>query len=206
MFLLGHDERTGKARMSLEILGVGLVATALAQLALDGAIYVEEGTGQVTRQTIHRQDDAAANYILEQIVKGEPTIYTVIDWITVLRDDLYTGIGSNLEYDELVQIDKAAISRSVRYIPKPRTLGEEPLAWVYGVLRSRNSAVDFEEQQRVLACICAAMGVAAAITALSPDEIETKYPKVLANCKPATIAIAKAAAHVKTRLSMTVRR
>lgn len=206
MFLVAHDDRTGKPRITLEVLGVGLAAAALVELAMANAIDIDEAAGHVIRRTVYPHADAAAQYVLEQIVKGEPSSYTAFDWINVLRDDLYLGVAEKLETAEHVRFEKSALGRSSRYVPTPQSLGEEPLAWIFGILRSSRGAANYDQPKRVLACLCAAMGSASAITALPADEVDRSFPVVLGTCDPQYVSIVKATAQVKRKLSMNVRR
>ena len=207
MFLLAHDERSGKPRINLDVLGLGLVAAALTELAIAGAVYIDPDTGQVTRYAADPLTDAAAQYVLEQVVKGEPQTYSATEWITVLREDLYGGVAQNLEAANCVKAERSALGRGVRYVPTPRSLGEDPLAWVFGILGSRSHhAVDYELDKQALACLCAAMGVASAIIAIPPEEVEANYAELLRSCDPQLVALARATAQVKRKLSMMVRR
>jgi hypothetical protein len=206
MFLVAHDDRTGKLRIGIDVLGVGLAAAALVELVMANAVDIDDPTGLVTRRTVYPHPDAAVQYVLEHIVKGEPTSYTVTDWINALREDLYGGIAQNLVADELVRQEKSLLGRAPRYAPTPQSLGEEPLAWVFGILRSGRGAGNYEQPKRVLACLCVAMDCASVITALPGDEIETAFPVVLDMCDSSYVAIVKATGYVKSKLSMAVRR
>jgi hypothetical protein len=206
MFMVAHDDRTGKLRISIDVLGVGLAACALVELVMANAVDLDEATGLVSRRTVYPHRDAAAQYVLEQIVKGEPASFSAFDWINALRDDLYGGIAQNLVADELVRLDRPMLGRAARYTPTPQSLGEEPLAWIFGILRSGRNASNYELPKRVLACLSVAMGSASAITALPADEVERSFPIVLELCDPPYIAIVKATSQVKGKLSMSVRR
>lgn len=206
MFMVAHDDRTGKLRVGHDVLGVGLSAAALVELAMANAVDIDEVNGLVTRRTVYPHPDAAVQYVLEQIVKAEPATYTAFDWINALRDDLYAGIAQNLVADGLVRLDRPILGRAARYAPTPQSLGEEPLAWIFGILRSGRGAVNYEQPKRVLACLSVAMGSASAITALPADEVELSYPIVLELCDSQFVTIVKATAQVKNKLSMSVRR
>jgi hypothetical protein len=206
MFLVAHDDRTGKLRVGYDVLGVGLAAAALVELVMANAVDIDDGTGLVTRRTVYPHPDAAVQYVLEQIMKGEPASFSAVDWINALREDLYGGVAQNLVADELVRLDKPILGRAARYVPTPASLGEEPLAWVFGILRSGRSAENYEQPKRVLACLCVAMGSASVITALPTDDIETTFPVVLDMCDSSYVTIVKATATVKSKLSMSVRR
>lgn len=204
--MVGHDDRTGKPRVALDVLGVGLATTAMIELAMANSVDVDDVTGNVIRRTPYPHPDAAAQYMLEQIAKGEPASYTAFDWINVLREDLYGGVGQNLENDRLVKVEKAALGRSLRFIPTPQSLGEEPLAWVFGILRSTRTVMNYDQPKRILACVCAAVGAAAAITALPGEEVDRAFPDVLATIDPRYVVIIRSAGQVRRKLSMTVRR
>jgi hypothetical protein len=205
MFLIGHDERSGKPAVATDLLGVGLAGAALLELVLGGTIAVTVA-GEVIRQADRGPDDDAAFYVLQQIVKGEPRVYTALDWITVLRDDLYRGVATNLKRDGVVRMEKSALSRTPRYVPRRSNLIAGCTASVYGLLRLPGNVADFTEAQRLLACLCCALGVAPAITALPGHIVDEHYPIVLAHCEQQDVLILKAVTRAKDKLALTVRR
>lgn len=200
-FLLAHGEINGKPRISLEVIGVGLAAATLMQLAHDGAIHVDPSTLELSRITTELPADEAGQYVLRQIFGLEPEIHTATDWITVLRDDLYTGVAMALEKAGVLKSGKSALTRSMRYIPTHPSQSEQILTWVYGVLRARYPS-DFELYKQVLTVLVVALGSATAICAVTNDDLNRNYPAILGAVDPATASIAEATAQVRNKLSM----
>jgi Golgi phosphoprotein 3 (GPP34) len=204
-FLACHDDRTGKPRIDLDVLGAGLVAAGLVQLLEAGAIDVKD-TGQIFRTTDRHQPDETSNYLLDQIYTAEPKLYPAFDWITVLRAELYAGVGLSLATAGVVQIEKSAMGRQVRYIA-PQRLATQPMTWVYGLLRTPHAALgSVPAHQRHVTAIVASLGVAPAVTPLPASEVEAHLPVVLQQCSPAVNAIMAATRQVKQKIAMTIRR
>jgi hypothetical protein len=204
-FVACHDDRTGKPRIDLDVLGAGLVAAGLVQLLEAGAVDIKD-TGQVFRTTDRHQRDETSNYLLDQVYAAEPKMYPAADWITVLRGELYAGVGLGLATAGVVQMEKSAIGRAVRYIA-PQRLATQPMTWVYGLLRTPNAALgNVPPHQRHVTAIIASLGVAPAVTPLPAQEVEAHLPVLLQQCSPAVAEIMAATRQVKQKIAMTVRR
>jgi hypothetical protein len=201
-FLLSHDHRTGKPRLELDVLGVGLAASTLADLTYGQAVVIDPGTGQVARITTEWPDDSASRYILKQIVDNEPTLYSASDWINVTRDFLYNGVAQALEEAGRVQAEKGRFGGGQRYVPTPRELGEEVLGQVYGVLNARNTLDMAPVGHLTLAAMCVAIGAASAVAALTAEAADAGYQAVIELLDPQIVTIARAATNIKNRLSM----
>jgi hypothetical protein len=206
LFLISHDEQSGKRLMAPDVLGVGLVAAALTELVATKSIDVITETGIVTRIATEFPADPACGHVLEQIYAQEPSEHTATDWILALRDDLYTGVATRLEQDRLVRHNRVGLTRTLGYTPTQPMLVAEPMSWVFGVLRARNAGEDFEPIQRALACLCAAMGVATAVTAIANSDVTHTYPKLLQLCDEPTITIAKSTQRAMAKLATKLRR
>lgn len=207
LFLLCHDERTGKPHLSLDVLGVGLVGAVLIELLQRGAVVITGDPGKLARLTSARQSEPAAQYVLEQIAKAEPHVYTPADWISVLRDDLYPGVANSLAEAGLIQVEKPKIGRGVRCIPIDVRIVQESLAWVYGILGTGEFAPDEPDPTKhLLACVCAALGVAPLITARPAAHVDALYPAMLERLDPQTAIVLRSITHARGRLALKTSR
>jgi Golgi phosphoprotein 3 (GPP34) len=205
MFLVTHHETSGKLRIAPDLLGLGLVAAALAELVSVSAVYLDPETSQVIRYQRQPVSVPAAQYVLDQVIRGEPDTSHAADWILGLRDDLYAGVAHGLDADGLVRPERSALGR-MKYVPIRPELIEQPQSWVFGLLRSPQRWIDFQLNQLVIACLCGAMGIAGTVTAMPAEEAETGFSQLLRSVDPQLSALVKATSQAKGRLAMTVRR
>src|SRR5262252_8816407 len=83
LFLVGHDQYSGKPQVSDSALDTGLAGAVLGELALAGRIYVADDTNVIVRDQRpwgERVSDAALAEILKQ---REP--HPVRAWVEYLR-------------------------------------------------------------------------------------------------------------------------
>jgi hypothetical protein len=204
-FLVGHHEMSGKPRIAADLLGIGLVAAAVAELSESGSVYLDPVSGHVHPNRTQAHPVPAADYVLGHVNRGAPSTSPAAEWILGLRDDLYTGVAQGLEQKRLIQAQRSALGRT-KYQPVRTSLVLEPQSWVYGVLRTPARWTDFGRHQLMVAIVYGAMGVAAAVTAIPAEEVDANFEDLLGRVPPHVKALAKATTQAKVKLSMTVRR
>src|SRR5262249_37737909 len=151
LFLLTHDPGNGKPLASLDVLGIGLAGAALLELTMMAAVSIKL-SGEVVRTTPNQVQDEATNYVLIRLYEAEPQNYPVIEWIGVLRNELYLGVAGSLAKRGIIDEQRSAL-RGSRYLPRQRQAVEESMAWVYRLLQSPQRGAESGQPAVVLACL-----------------------------------------------------
>jgi hypothetical protein len=94
VFLIAHDEFTGKAHISPELLRCGLAGAQLAELMVAGRLAMANGRVVVTEQSVPGSD-AVASYVMDGI-RQQKASHTVRTWTTQLGDPLFELVGRDL--------------------------------------------------------------------------------------------------------------
>jgi hypothetical protein len=115
LFLVGHDQYSGKPQVSDSALDTGLAGAVLGELALAGRIYVADDTNVIVRDQRpwgERVSDAALAEILKQ---REP--HPVRAWVEYLRDHSRTMVAPRLVQAGLIERvqARAMLKQIVRY-------------------------------------------------------------------------------------------
>ncbi|HEY9472751.1 MAG TPA: GPP34 family phosphoprotein [Mycobacteriales bacterium] len=114
-FLLAHNS-TGKPRLSLSSLSLGLAAALLAELILERRIALAGSELRVVDDI--PPADALAHTVLNQIMT-EPSSHPVRSWLDYLGKDARERVGQRLERAGLVrrEASRRPWGKSVRYEP-----------------------------------------------------------------------------------------
>ena len=94
LFLIAHDEFSGKPHVGQELLGCGLVGAVLADLVLAGAVTLANGRVVVTDLSPPGMDEVTG-YAMESIRRQE-TSHTVRTWTSNLADPMHELIAEDL--------------------------------------------------------------------------------------------------------------
>lgn len=116
LFMLGHDEFTGKAVLTRTMLGIGLAGAVLCDLLLAERITVERRKVQpISRQPTGMD---TADQVFSQI-RAERDDHPVRDWVDHLRDDLPETVTDNLLRAGVVthEVDRVLMRKVHRYPP-----------------------------------------------------------------------------------------
>ncbi|MEC3982666.1 GOLPH3/VPS74 family protein [Amycolatopsis sp. H20-H5] len=116
VFLLGHDEFTGKPVLTRTMLGIGLGGAVLCDLLLADRITVERKKIQPISHLPTGMD--TADQVLSRI-RAERDKHLIRAWVDHLRDDLPEIVTANLLRDGVVshEIDRVLLRRIHRYPP-----------------------------------------------------------------------------------------
>ncbi len=103
LFLIAHDERSGRPLLAPRQLGTGLAAALLAEVMLAGGIAVDSGTicgvtvntGLVVACRAEIADDLAA--YVHRAVAAEPQLHPVQVWLKFLARDAAQNVAFRLE-------------------------------------------------------------------------------------------------------------
>jgi hypothetical protein len=130
LFLLAHDDVTGKPYIQPRPLGLGLGAGLLAELVLTGALAV---TGdRITVTARHRPPgDELARHVLG-LVAGEREAHPVRDWLAYVARTAPAGVASRLAAAGYLAPARRLVPwRPTRWVPADRDSAFSP------VLRAR---------------------------------------------------------------------
>jgi hypothetical protein len=94
LFLIAHDEFSGKPHIGHDLLACGLVGAVLADLVLAGRLTVDQGRVVVTDLSPSDTDDVTA-YVLDSI-RRQQSSHSVRTWTSNLGDPLHELIGRDL--------------------------------------------------------------------------------------------------------------
>ncbi len=94
MFLIAHDEFTGKLRIGTNLLGCGLVSAQLAELVVAGRLGLLDGR-VVARDGGPGPADDIADFVVESVTK-QSTGHSVRMWTETLAEVLYELLARDL--------------------------------------------------------------------------------------------------------------
>jgi hypothetical protein len=118
LFLLAHDDRSGRPRLAARPLGLGLAAGLLAELMLGNqpAITVgEDGALRIAREV---PGTAISRHPLLSQVDLEPVLHPVPDWLAFLARDAARDVGTRLEQaGYLTRAGRRFPGRPARLVP-----------------------------------------------------------------------------------------
>jgi hypothetical protein len=119
LWLLAHDDVTGKPYIQPRPLGLGLAGGLLAELVLDGALVV--AGDQITVTARHRPPgDALAGQVLG-VLAGEWEQHPVRDWLAFVGRTAPAGVAARLAAAGYLARDRALLPwRPARWVPVDR--------------------------------------------------------------------------------------
>ncbi len=132
LWLLAHDDVTGKPYVQPRPLGLGLAGGLLAELALAGAVNVR-GDDITVLAVRRRPADALLALVLGQI-EGEPDAHPVGEWLAYLARTTPAEVAARLEACGYVTHDKGLLPWRNRWVPTDRDSAFAPVLRVRAVL------------------------------------------------------------------------
>jgi hypothetical protein len=114
LFLIAHDDTTGRPRLHARAAELGLAGALLGELVLDGRITFHDG--RLTVVDRRTPDDALAHLVLDQLI-AEPQYRTVRIWLAFLAGESVDAVGQRLERAGQVNRTRRRWGRAVRYVP-----------------------------------------------------------------------------------------
>jgi hypothetical protein len=138
VYLLAHDDRSGRPRLAARPLGLGLAAGLLAELMLadqpairvgqDGALWIAR---EVPRTAISRHP------LLRQ-VDLEPALHPVPDWLAFLASSTVRDVGARLEQARyLTRVSRRLPGLPARLVPADASWAFAPVNRVAAALDPR---------------------------------------------------------------------
>jgi Golgi phosphoprotein 3 (GPP34) len=147
LFLVGHDEYTGKPLISDNVLDTGLAGAVLGELVLSGRVHVGEDSVVIPydqRPHGERVTDAALAEVLKQR-DGHP----VRSWVEYLRDHSRMMVAPRLMQKGLIERVQARVmlKQTIRYPAIDRMRAASPRARLRFLL---DHPASLDEQSAVL--------------------------------------------------------
>jgi Golgi phosphoprotein 3 (GPP34) len=132
LWLLAHDDVTGKPYVQPRPLGLGLAGGLLAELALAGAVNVR-GDDITVLAVRRRPTDALLAQVLGQI-EGEPDAHPVGEWLAYLARTAPAEVAARLEACGYLAQAKSLLPWRNRWVPTDRDSAFAPVLRVRAVL------------------------------------------------------------------------
>jgi hypothetical protein len=130
LWLLAHNDVTGKPYLQPRPLGLGLAGALLAELALHGALTV--AGEQITLTARHRPPRGALAAQVLGLLASEREAHPVRDWLAYLARSAPADVAARLERSGYLAHDRGLLPwRSGRWVPLERDSAFAP------VLRAR---------------------------------------------------------------------
>ncbi|MDG4832996.1 GPP34 family phosphoprotein [Solwaraspora sp. WMMD1047] len=155
-YLLGHDDRTGRARLASRVCGLGLGAALLAELVYSRHLWVQGGRLRLLRRPV--PVDALAHTVLDQLA-AQPERTDVRTWVRFFAGNTTDLVAERLwrtGYLRPRTMRRRLISTSVVYVPTDTNRAAMPWALLSMKLRCRASLA---QDEVFLAGLCAATGL-----------------------------------------------
>jgi hypothetical protein len=163
LYLLAHDDATGRPFLQPRALGVGLAGALLAELMFAGAIWIQAGRIQHPAQG--RPGDDLGRHVLNALLI-EPERHPVRDWLMFLAVSSAQDVGSRLERDGyLTQVNSRRPWRGTKQVPTDPDAAFAPLIRARAVLDPARSAT---VSDAVLAGLATACGLGSRVLPFGP--------------------------------------
>ncbi len=155
LFLMAHDDQTGKPRLNARSAGIGLAAALLAELIMAQKITIRGGAIVVCNRSA--PSDALAHTTVDQIV-AEPQHHAVRTWLAFLGQEAADAVGQRLARSGIVrrEIQRRVFKQQASYVPAD----PESASWPWVRLRLRLArSQPMDEPDIVLSGLVSASGL-----------------------------------------------
>jgi hypothetical protein len=179
VFLVSHDDYSGKPRLGPPVLGTLLAGAVLAELALAQRVTVaEDSTIRVLDQRKHgeRLTDAA----MAEILKPRDT-YTVRIWVQHLREHAAAMVALRLIEAGLLAEESGRSRRPARYQPIDPLKAGAPAARLRYLIGRPEEA---DEQGAVLGGLVAVVGLESVVLGSSPQRVRETLIRAAQTLRP----------------------
>lgn len=154
LYLLSHDDRTGRPYLGLRPLGIGLAGALLAELMLTGSIGLRRD-GVIVAYRRRPADDLGRRVRDQIAAEGEP--HLVRDWLLFLARGVAKNVAGRLEQAGYLRYVSCWIpGRTGRWVPVDTTWAFAPIIRVRSAL---NPSRPLNPHQAVLAGLAQACGL-----------------------------------------------
>lgn len=164
LYLLAHDDTSGRPCLHARALGVGLAGALLAELMLDGMVTVRGG-GLIVTARAAPKDQLACNLLAGLV--NEPGCLPVRDWLAFLAPRAAGSVARRLAADGyLAHVPSRRPWKAGRWMPVDADSAFAPVIRVRSVLEARPATVP----DVVLAGLAAASGLSARLLPYGPPD------------------------------------
>ncbi len=116
LWLLGHDDRSGRPQLQPRALGIGLAGALLAELMLTGCIGLRSDIAVVIGQDVSRA--TVARHVLLKLIADEPSPLPVRTWLGFLSQTAARDVAQRLEQAGYVTLAHSRVpGRGARMVP-----------------------------------------------------------------------------------------
>lgn len=160
LWLMAHDDRTGRALLQPRLLGLGLAGGLLADLFLGGSAGLgQDGTirpGPRARRVpaANAADADAADAALLELIAAEPVPLPVRDWLRFLATRAAENVGARLEDAGYLTTTR----RRTRFLPGRLIPGDPD--WAITPISRAGTALDPRRPASPHACALAGLAAA----------------------------------------------
>jgi hypothetical protein len=197
VWLLAHNDVTGRPYIQPRPLGLGLAGGLLAELALAGAVSVR-GDGIAMMPVRCPPADGLLRRVLGQLA-GEPVAHPVADWLAYLARTAPADVAARLAQSGYLAQDKSLVPwRSGRWVPVDRDSAFAPVLRVRAVL---DAGQPLTAPGVVLAGLADACGLGFRLAEYTPNRALRPLHHAVAQLDP---GLAGLIAHTKTAVDSAV--
>jgi Golgi phosphoprotein 3 (GPP34) len=143
LYLVAHDDRSGKPQLPKRQLGLGLAGGLLAELMLGGSVYLQHRCVEVaTGARTPAQEEPLAGRVCG-LIAAEQGLYPVREWLRLLAQTAAPDIADRLAHAGYLTRARARVpGRPARYVPVDSDWAYAALGRVRAALNpARSSAV-----------------------------------------------------------------
>lgn len=154
-WLLAHDDRTGKPRLTSGMRGLGLAAALIGELIPEGNVLLQGGHVHARARTL--PSDRLSHEVLSQML-AEPQRHPIRTWLLFLSRTAPDAVAGRLVRQGVVRTrtSRRLLKQFVTYEPQDANQAAWPLARLATTLR-RQSPMD--DADAVLAALATATGL-----------------------------------------------
>lgn len=164
LYLLAHDDYSGRPRLQARALGVGLAGALLGELMLDGMIRARGGSLVVIAPVAPR--DQLARDLLFELAEERERLPTR-DWLAFLGPRAAGPVAARLaDAGYLTRVSSRRPWRPGRWVPVDADCAFAPVLRIRPVLEARR----VREPDVLLAGLAAAVGLSARLLQYGPPE------------------------------------
>jgi Golgi phosphoprotein 3 (GPP34) len=186
LYLLAHDDTTGKPFLQSRALGIGLAGALLAEQMFAGAIWIHSGQIQIR---LHQElpDDDLGRSVLGLLVAERERCHPVRDWLQFLATEAEEQIARRLLLAGYVaKTSSRVLRRRNRWVPSDPDCAFASLIRVKAVMDSRKTAT---VSDAVLSGLAMACGLGSRILPFGPAEARRNVESSIRNLHPGLRAL-----------------
>jgi Golgi phosphoprotein 3 (GPP34) len=181
LYLLAHDDTTGKPFLQSRALGVGLAGALLAEQMFSGAIWIQADRLHL-KPVRGLPDDDLGRRVLGFLVAERERSWLVRDWLLFLGSEAQEHVARRLEQAGYVaEVSSRRPWRRARWVPADPDCAFASLIRVKAVLEHRNPAT---VSDAVLSGLAMACGLGPRVLPYGPSQARRNVSTAIRNLHP----------------------